>query len=333
MNTVASIDELNEAEAKKTPAKRRIKPLGREVIATAKVVKLKTQATSLVFAEPNNDLTSLDLTSKHFKLLYGLITPTIAAKMLLRNTQNRSMAAPSLASYKSDKLSGRWLQIGDIIRFDWNGLLADGQKRLQSCVETDIPFWAVIALGIDPRAMDVIDTGQHRSLADLLKMRGEADPSQLAASLGWLVRIKTNDYSVRQKISTPFALEILERNPRIRDSVRRTQGVLGHRPSLLTAVHYIGSFLLEEPDTAAGFVSVFKAHHKIDASVPAYPNCAATTWRTMLAQAADNNFKIERPVAFPRTIHAYNRYRKQKPFGSPSAALAAKFDDLNLEKI
>ena len=58
---------------------------------------------------------------------------------------------------------GRWnSDAGNIIKFDWDGNLIDGQHRVYAAFELGIPFVTEIQMGLDPKSVEVIDGGLPR---------------------------------------------------------------------------------------------------------------------------------------------------------------------------
>lgn len=103
-----------------------------------------------------------------------LITPERAKQILDELRQhpehNQRGAKPStIAKYASDMRNGNWIFCGDTIKFDVDGICADGQQRLYSIAETGIPQEFIIVKDLPMEAMRVIDSGFKKSVEDYLK--------------------------------------------------------------------------------------------------------------------------------------------------------------------
>ena len=121
------------------------------------------------------------------------ITPQEAEKLLRRNSVNRSLNKMTVDRYASDMVSGEWKLNGEAIITNGNGELKDGQHRLTACVKAAVPFDTLFVTGVPNDAMGTIDSGQSRSLADVLTLQGYShqDAVSVASALKWLVRYDT----------------------------------------------------------------------------------------------------------------------------------------------
>lgn len=114
-----------------------------------------------------------------------------AAQYLLLNVDNNRNPRrnTSVKQYAADMVSGNWKLTGESLKFNTNGKLFDGQNRLLAVIEADktqpgIMVEFVVARGIDPKAMFLVDSGSQRTPADALKIAGinkyEAQKAALA---------------------------------------------------------------------------------------------------------------------------------------------------------
>jgi hypothetical protein len=117
------------------------------------------------------------------------ITPAVAAKLLERNTNNRHPQKRAIEVYSKDMVAGRWHRTNQGIGFAKSGELVDGQNRLMACIEADTPFTTLMSTGLDPEAKAAVDTGVKRSLANVLRMRGQENyVAAIAAGLSLRIR-------------------------------------------------------------------------------------------------------------------------------------------------
>lgn len=114
---------------------------------------------------------------------YALITPTVAAELMSRNTNNRGIKNRKIANYARDMLAGKWSEDASDLKFDKDGALLDGQNRLLACIEADVPFPTLVRTGLDPAARDHVDTGAARTTADAFRMHGVLDQNNIAAAV------------------------------------------------------------------------------------------------------------------------------------------------------
>jgi len=113
------------------------------------------------------------------------ITPQKAAEMLASNSANRPPKGAAIKRYAEDMREGRWVTNGEAIIIRDDGVLLNGQNRLLACIEADVSFETLVVTGIAPAALDSIDIGQSRSLADQLHWRGVSNAATVAATTKW----------------------------------------------------------------------------------------------------------------------------------------------------
>lgn len=94
------------------------------------------------------------------------ITPSIACAIMRRNTHNRPFSAARSAKYAKIILDGRWRVTTEGIALDKNGVLQDGQHRLEAIKSTGVPTKLLIWFGSDPENFEVIGTGAPRTTGE-----------------------------------------------------------------------------------------------------------------------------------------------------------------------
>ncbi len=100
------------------------------------------------------------------------LTPELAIQWLGKNIKNRNRRTGRVNSYAQDITDKLWLQAGDPIRFDWNGVMFDGQHRCQAVIRSGRTIRVLVIRGLDPAVRDVIDSGIARTMSDRLRQRG-----------------------------------------------------------------------------------------------------------------------------------------------------------------
>ncbi len=107
---------------------------------------------------------------KQIEIKLEKITPVKANEILLkRNPDNyRNLKGNAARLYGKEMKEGRWMFNGDVIRFDWDGNLIDGQHRLEAIKNTGIPQEFIIVKGLDPKCAQTIDIGYKKSVEDYL---------------------------------------------------------------------------------------------------------------------------------------------------------------------
>ena len=156
------------------------------------------------------------------------ISPDMAQEILAANGHNRNMRSPRVAQLAEVMRRGEWILNGETIKVATDGTLLDGQHRLQAVVDSGATIETLVMRGMSLETQDTVDTGRRRRLADILAIEGHTDSHALGASLSMLHRFRTGkriDYSHTGAPSPKQALDLLEHEPQIRDSVREARRV------------------------------------------------------------------------------------------------------------
>ena len=104
------------------------------------------------------------------KISLKKVTPEVAKDILeKKNTGNYRSMKNASNLYENDMKNKRWMFNGDTIRFDWNGVLLDGQNRLKAISDSGIPQECIFVEGLDPKCVQTIDVGYKRSPEDYIK--------------------------------------------------------------------------------------------------------------------------------------------------------------------
>lgn len=99
------------------------------------------------------------------------VTPEMAAVWLRKqNKVNRKLRSWQVRMLEGALKRGERRMTSDAIGFDINGLLVNGQHRLQSCVSSGIGFWSLLVIGLEEKAFTVTDRGMARTYWDLLRI-------------------------------------------------------------------------------------------------------------------------------------------------------------------
>lgn len=96
------------------------------------------------------------------------VTPDTAEQWLQANSDNRAVRRAHVARLAREISEGDFLVTGEGVKFDWDGVLIDGQHRLHACIEANEPIWTFVFRNLNPAVRIVIDTGKKRSGADAL---------------------------------------------------------------------------------------------------------------------------------------------------------------------
>lgn len=177
-----------------------------------------------------------------------MVTPTKAKQILAKNTNNRNMSERSLNHYARQIESGQWEDNGDTICFREDGVLMDGQHRLEAIVKTNKSLECIMVYGLKKSAMATIDTGRVRKVADHLKLYGfkmHAHAS-VAAACVIIGQFKKGKYTeMRERQTAAEAIAYIKENP---DFLEQANEVYSNvelsrlmTPSVLIATYYLFS--------------------------------------------------------------------------------------------
>jgi hypothetical protein len=176
------------------------------------------------------------------------VTPEMALEWLARNTCNRRLIKAHVESLAASLARGEWTLNGQTIKFSKDGLLLDGQHRLNACVESDVGFFTYVAYGLERDAFDTIDVNvRTRTAGDILSLHGKENTTRLAACVKmlWAFGLTGQFYQGGGGISgfsAKLCLDIVSRRPGIEGSVSRCARVrVFPSTSLLSALHYLFS--------------------------------------------------------------------------------------------
>lgn len=112
------------------------------------------------------------------------VSPEIARQWLDTNADNNRNISPQLVKkLAADIIRDKWRLTGEVIKFDSEGRLIDGQHRLSAVIASKKTVQMHVVRDLPPETMYVIDTGKSRSAGDALKIAGLNGFSNDAAAL------------------------------------------------------------------------------------------------------------------------------------------------------
>jgi len=114
------------------------------------------------------------------------ITPEMARGLLDTAERNRPVRQARVAEWARRMKSGEWQFNADPIRISDKGVLIDGQHRLLACIDTKLPFKALVVRGLPSSVFITLDNQAPRSLSDDLAMDEVSNYTVVSAALGWV---------------------------------------------------------------------------------------------------------------------------------------------------
>ena len=125
-----------------------------------------TKVTSTLLWVPGR----LHIKGIEMKVTFELITPAIAAEMLLHNTRNRKIRQSVVDRYAEDMAAGRWRETHQGIAINCDGTLLDGQHRLAAIVQSGISQRMAVTRGVPSASQIVMDDHAKRSASDSISL-------------------------------------------------------------------------------------------------------------------------------------------------------------------
>lgn len=174
------------------------------------------------------ELAKVLLNSKEPRCGFYMTTKEFVDWALTKNLRNRHLIKPHLKRYSGDMSKGYWRATCQGIGFNIKGMLMDGQHRLlanKSAGYPSIPL--LICFGLEEEARRNVDQGKGRTIGDIVRLeRGTADSNVKAAINGWIVKIETEDLSIK-KFSPDECLDAFDEYQQSIDSLWKTPAVPG----------------------------------------------------------------------------------------------------------
>jgi hypothetical protein len=258
------------------------------------------------------------------------ISPADAKQILEYNVNNRNLRPGRVEQFVGAMRRGEWVFNGDAIRIAKSGRLLDGQHRLVAVAQSGVPQRFVKITGLDDVTQETMDAGAKRTLADILKLRGEKDVNRLASIIRNVFLYETTE-SFRPPHIVPTAQELLAclgRHPSVRESIPATRPVLNNTQfagAPAGACHYLFS-LVDAVDTEI-FFTRFALGTDLTPKDPIY------ALRRLLLAPRPGRATIASYMQAALAIKAFNYWRRGEPVSHlvwrPGGGTAEKFPTID----
>ncbi|MFC4328302.1 hypothetical protein ACFPC0_10740 [Streptomyces andamanensis] len=154
-----------------------------------------------------------------------IITPLRAVDLLVNNAAyQRKMDEKKVRDYAAAMRRREWmLNPADPICIDVNGRTANGQHRLQACIEAEVPFPCWVAYDTPEETYAIMDRGKKRTTSDMLHGAGEINTGFLAsvARLAYLwFNVEQDQWRSVPEVTEAQVFATLESHPNLRESVK-----------------------------------------------------------------------------------------------------------------
>lgn len=186
-----------------------------------------------------------------------IVTPEIAKEMMKDNVSgitNRPMSRDYVDFASALIRNGGWQNTGEPIIFASNGMLNDGQHRLEAIIETGISCVMDLRFGIAREAFVNTNTGRKRSGGDALAILGYKYRAALSA---------TARMAIAYRKGLPAAAYLATSNGEIVEAVEKW-------PELNSAVEKINGFRRPLRNSAVGLIAFFGLMTQNESSIDAF---------------------------------------------------------------
>lgn len=123
------------------------------------------------------------------------ITPSIAKHILERNDDNRRITQSLVDQIATDIADGLWQLNGESIVISRDGILNDGQHRLNAIIKSGIPVRSVVMFGVSRESRTTVDMGAARKAGDLLTMNHVSNTTVAAGCARLLIMYHKGQFS------------------------------------------------------------------------------------------------------------------------------------------
>lgn len=112
-----------------------------------------------------------------------IMTPEWAKELLQKNKKNRAPKAALIIKLRGDIRRGKWHLTHQPIAIDTNGQLIDGQHRLMAISQENVSVPLMLATDCVAETMIAVDTGNQRTINDILKIDGMKNSAAKASTV------------------------------------------------------------------------------------------------------------------------------------------------------
>lgn len=229
------------------------------------------------------------------------IQPDEAAVILeLRNNRNRGLRKRDASNQSRDVESGNWQINGETVKFDWDGMLIDGQHRLEACVRAGKAIETVVITGLSPDSQETVDIGTRRTNGDRLAIKGVPNPNIYAAIARRVWSWERGDRGFSSNFApTPHELdEVIAKFPELAEATRIAVEVYADVPGIPRPVIGATYHVLSGIDKATA--DLF--YSKLRTGAGLHEGHPILTLRNRIMKAHGSKDPMKRIVAFSQWV-------------------------------
>lgn len=234
------------------------------------------------------------------------VTPDVARQFLGANTANRPLRREYVRELADHMRKGEWKLNGESIKFAANGVLLDGQHRLNAIIESRVAVDMVVVRGLESDVFVTIDMNRKRTAADALAIAGVPNEKLIAAAVR-LILILADEKQDFHFAYSPT--EIMEWTQAYAEELHRwiqVARVLARAhlldPSIVVGLSYY--FSQKDPEMTRRFWA------RLSDGMGLTNDDSVYILRDMLTRNATSVAKVPRPFVVAMVIRAWNRWRR-----------------------
>lgn len=253
---------------------------------------------------------TLTLGNTSLEVALERITPAVAEKYLLKNTDNyRRFNAEYAEQIARDLDADYWDVTGDTIKFDEVGDLIDGQHRLSSIMKSQVPAETLVVRGLRRSSTDKSDRGRRRTLADALRRRGVPYATVVASVLSKHWQWQSGLFrTYRYRITPSEALALHDTDPELYQRAARIATRIYHNSPVKVSQASLGLayILCEQMDAgdAAEFFALLESGEGLERNHPIF-----ALRRNLIRHAEDPNHRAVDPMLTSVIVKTWNLVR------------------------
>jgi hypothetical protein len=241
----------------------------------------------------------------------------LALEMLTRNKMNRAMNNAKYNEYKLAMNKNEWRMNGETIKFDENGDLIDGQKRLQAFYDSNLEtIQFMIVTGLPRQSVfTTIDRGQNRTAANDFEFIGVQNSTLISTMIRNINLFSKQSYGDRGATSRTMhrndMISFYNINPEKMDKMASMAGSYYKKsgclmkPGILAALYYL--FCEKSETDADDFFTKFVNGTNLELDSP------ILQLRNKLYRSKSNpKERLTQSEAVKYFIIAWNKYRKNE---------------------
>lgn len=247
------------------------------------------------------------------------ITPKYAQEILDKmeaacaagKSVNRNVRQHRVDRYARDMEAGNWVENGESIKLDQEGVLKDGQHRLRAVVKSGCTIPMYFATVADDRAFSTIDTGMGRSDAFVLSVEGIKNGRTVAAVTTILWRNEEGLSPLDRAVcpSVKEKIELLAKYPEIQDAIRELKSFEdGTLPN--SSVFIAVRVMTWENPKSQDFFKKLLGGEGLTKSSP------AAALRTFLIRAKRSRMSMHPGIILALTVKAWNAFSSGEKIGT-----------------